>query len=115
MALQKLHILQGEMHDGRDEKHLGGDGSAGSLEPVKNHPLMGGVLVDEDQIPAALHKNIGMERLPQNPVVRNRRYFRIRNGTFPDCFFLTGLCMIDRLRRVKGERRGRRIQLIIDN
>ena len=79
MAGKKFHIFQRKMHNSRNEKHLGGDRSTGSFEPVENHPFMGGMFVDEDQVPAALHDNIGSERLSQNPVFGNGRCFRNRN------------------------------------
>jgi hypothetical protein len=49
---------------------------------------MSGMFVDEDQFPAALHDDISMESLPQNPMLRNRRNLGILGGVFSGFFFL---------------------------
>ena len=109
MAGEELHVLQGKMDNGRNEKHLGGNGCAGGLEPVENHALMGGMLVNQDQLPTALHDDIGTESLPQNPVLGNGRTWCILNGNFfRIIILLPRRCVINRFRRMKGSggRRG---------
>ena len=73
--------------------HHGGEEGLGHgvvprrLHPVKVHPLMGGVLVDEQDLVPLLHDDVGVQHLPGQPPGEDLRFrlrlrlcFRLRRG-----------------------------------
>ena len=52
------------------------------LQPVEVHPLMGGVLVDQDDAVLHFDDDIGFQRLPHDLVVRHRELINILNRVF---------------------------------
>ena len=61
---QDLPLLGGQAADGGGQQALGHGVIARRLHPVKVHPLMGGVLVDQIHRVPPLHDDIGVEHLP---------------------------------------------------
>ena len=67
MVQQDLSLLRGGGKDHRRQQGLGHGLVPRRLHPVKLHPLMGGVLVDEvDRIPL-LHDQVGLQNLSRQP------------------------------------------------
>lgn len=54
------------------------------LQAVKQYPLVGGVLIDEQQLIPVLGQQVGRKNLPDKPVFRLGGFFLPRRG---GCFF----------------------------
>ena len=69
VLLQQLPVPRVGPQGHRGQQGLGHDLPVLRLQPVEVHALVGGVLVDEQQLIPQLHQDIGLQGLPQYLVV----------------------------------------------
>ena len=90
--LQQPHLFRCDTPGDRRKKLLCGNLPLLRLQPVKVHPLMGSVLVDQDDAVLHLDNNIGFQCFPHDLVVGHREVINILNRVFDrslriHCFF----------------------------
>ena len=91
VSLHQLPVLALKTQGYGAEQALGHDGAALSFQPVKNYPLMGGVLVYQQQALVMLHQNVELHGLAQYPVFGDSGFFHTLNSFFHKFGLIYGL------------------------
>ena len=82
VCLKQLLVLLRQAEGHALKQRLRHDGAILAFQPVKNHALVGGVLVDQQQLPVQLHDDVKPQRLPHDLVVGKGGLFHILNRVF---------------------------------
>ena len=82
VCLNELLVLLRQAEGHALKQGLRHDSAVLAFQPVKNHALVGGVLVDQQQLPVHLHDDVELQRLPHDLVVGDGGFFHILNRVF---------------------------------
>ena len=104
--VDQLAILLRQAQRHAREQLLGHDAALLLLEPVENHPLVGGVLVDQNQLLTHLDKDVQLQCLTHYLVVGYGQLFNILNRVFHNrgCRIGAKSRVFSRLRSGNGDR-----------